>query len=272
MSTPYVSREPGSNPNVSSTPPLRIFVRLGVAALLIVFLAWLLLGALVGAVARQIPDSLEAELGSLFAIEDLQAPDWIPAQQELQGIVDNLATRLPAREFPYRVIVIDDPVANAAAVPGGGILVYSGLLRQAESENEVAMVLAHELAHHAHRDHLEGLGRGLVLAVIVNAVFGSSSGLERLSGVGAQGLALKMNRDDEREADRLGLLLVAEYYGHVGGALDFFLRAGDRPGGRTASWFSTHPLGSNRLDLLYDAIATHGYAVREPEPLVVTMP
>ena len=189
-----------------------------------------------------------------------------------RAIVDDLATPLPAREFGYRVIVIDSPVANAAAVPGGGILIYSGLLRQAKSENEVAMVLAHELAHHAHRDHLEGLGRGLVLAVIMNAVFGSSSGLDRLSGAGAQGLALKMSRDDEREADKLGLLLVDEHYGHVGGALDFFMRVGDQPGGRTASWFGTHPLSSDRLDDLDDAIQTHGYAVRHPAPLMITMP
>ena len=242
------------------------------AALLIVFLAWLVLGALVGVVAHRIPDSLEAELGSLFAIEGLQAEGWITAQQELQRITDSLATQLPLRGFEYRVVVIDDPIANAAAVPGGGILVYSGLLRQAESENEVAMVLAHELAHHVHRDHLEGLGRGLVLAVILNAVFGGSSGLERLSGAGAQGLALKMGRDDEREADQLGLLLVAQHYGHVGGALDFFLRVGDRPGGRAASWFGTHPLSSDRVDRLHDAIETHGYAVRRPAPLMITRP
>jgi predicted Zn-dependent protease len=272
VSAPYVSRDPGSNPNISSTPPLRLFVLLGSGAVVIALVAWLVLGALVGVVARQIPDSLEAELGSLFAIEGMQSEEWITAQRELQRIVDDLAARLPARDFRYRVVVIDDPVANAAAVPGGGILVYSGLLRQAESENELTMVLAHELAHHAHRDHLEGLGRGLVLAVIVNAVFGNSSGLDRLSGAGAQGLALKMSRDDEREADRLGLLLVEEHYGHVGGALDFFLRIGDRPGGRTASWFGTHPLSSDRIDRLYDAIETHGYAVGQPTPLMITMP
>lgn len=272
MSTPYVARDPGSNPNISSTPPLKLFVLLGSGAILIVLIAWLILGALVGVVARQIPDGFESELGALFAIEALQDDDWIPAQLELQHIVDGLAAPLPEREFSYRVIVIDDPVANAAAVPGGGILVYSGLLQQAESENEVAMVLAHELAHHAHRDHLEGLGRGLVLAVIMNAVFGSSSGLERLSGAGAQGLALKMSRDDEREADRLGLLLVEEQYGHVGGALDFFVRDDDRPGGRGASWFRTHPLSSDRIERLHDAIETHGYAVREPTPLMITMP
>jgi Zn-dependent protease with chaperone function len=272
MSTPYVARDPGSNPNISSTPPLKLFAVLGSGALLIVLIAWLILGALVGVVARQVPDSFEAELGSLFAIEVLQDENWSTAQQELQRIVDGLAAQLPLREFKYRVIVIDDPVANAAAVPGGGILVYSGLLRQARSENEVAMVLAHELAHHVHRDHLEGLGRGLVLAVIMHAVLGSSSGLDRLSGAGAQGLALKMSRDDEREADRLGLLLVEEHYGHVGGALDFFLRVGDQPGGRGASWFRTHPLSSDRIDLLHDAIETHGYAVRQPAPLLITMP
>jgi predicted Zn-dependent protease len=272
VSLPYVGKDPGPNPNISTTPSVRLFVVLGASAFAIVLVAWLILGALVGVVARRLPDGFEGRLGSMFAVEALQSDDWLSARAQLQRIVDDMATQLPSREFPYRVVVVDDPAANAAAVPGGAILVYSGLLEQAESENEVAMVLGHELAHHAHRDHLEGLGRRLVLAAVVNAVFGGNTGLNVLGEAGAQGLALKMSRDDERAADRLGLVLVHGRYGHVGGVLDFFRRAGDLPGGRAATWFTTHPLSSDRIERLNEAIQTLDYPVGETTPLHVEFP
>mgnify|MGYP001828061418 CR=1 FL=1 len=272
MSTPYVARDPGPNPNISTTPPLRIFVVLASAALVIVLVAWIVLGALVGVVARSVPDEFEARLGALFMLDAMQDPEWTAARQDLQAMVDDLASQLPERDFRYRVIVHDNPVPNAFAAPGGTIIVHSGLLTFAESENELAMVLGHELAHHVHRDHLEGMGRGLVLAVILNAVLGGNSGLDQLTGAGAQGLALKMSRDDERDADRLGLLLLDGRYGHVGGAMDFFQRIGDQPGGRAATWLSTHPLSSDRIERIRKEIESNHYAVREVTPLKVTMP
>lgn len=272
MNTPYVPRDPGPNPNISTTPPLRIFVILSSAALAIVLVAWIVLGALVGVVARSVPDQFEARLGELFMLESMQDPEWTAARHELQTIVDDLASQLPERSFRYTVIVHENPVPNAFAAPGGTIIVHSGLLTFANSENEVAMVLGHELAHHAHRDHLEGMGRGLVLAAILNAVLGGNSGLDQLTGAGAQGLALKMSRDDEREADRLGLLLLEGRYGHVGGAMDFFERIGDQPGGRPATWIRTHPLSSDRIARIRSEIERNHYAVRDVTPLEVTMP
>ena len=272
MTAPYVAQDPGPNRNVSSVPPLRLFLVLGGAALVIVFVAWLVLGALVGVAARRVPDSFEARLGRLIGVEALQDDAWREARDDLQLLVDDLAGQLPPRDFGYRVVVHEDPVPNAFATPGGMIVVHSGLLRFAESENEVTMVLAHELAHHVHRDHLEGMGRGLVLAVILNAVLGGNSGLDQITGAGAQGLALKMSRDDERDADRLALLLLAGHYGHVGGAMDFFVRIGDQPGGRAATWLGTHPLSSDRVDRILEEIDRNNYPVEATRPLRIDMP
>lgn len=272
MNTPYVPRDPGANPNISTIPPLRLFAILASAALVIVLIAWIVLGAIVGVVARSVPDDVEMRIGNLLMLDTLQAPAWADARHELQEIVDDLAGQLPERGFGYRVIVHENDTPNAFAAPGGAIVVHTGLLEFAGSENEVAMVLAHEIAHHEHRDHLEGMGRSLVLAVILNAVLGGNSGLDQLTGAGAQGLALKMSRDDEREADRLGLLLLDGRYGHVGGAMDFFQRVGDQPGGRPATWLSTHPLSSDRIRRLESEIERNHYAIGETTPLRVTMP
>lgn len=272
MNTPYVARDPGPNPNISSQPPLRLFAILVAAALAVAFLAWLILGSLVSVAARQMPDEVEARIGALMPLDALQDEDWIPAQLELQAMVEDLAGPLPQRSFAYRVVIVEESTPNAFAIPGGGIVVHSGLLREAGSENEVAMVLAHELAHHAHRDHLEGMGRGLVLGLIMNTIFGGDFGLDQLTGAGARGLALKMSRDDERDADRLALLLLDGRYGHVGGATDFFVRMGDQPGGRAASWLTTHPLSSDRVRRVHEEIDGHGYAVAPLSPLRLTMP
>lgn len=272
MNAPYVARDPGPNRNVSSVPPLRLFLVLSAAAVGVVLVAWLALGAMVGVVARQVPDSFEERLGQLLAVEALQSDDWLDARDDLQVIVDDLGAQLPPRDFRYRVVVHDDATPNAFATPGGIIVVNSGLLSFATSENEIAMVLGHELAHHVHRDHLEAMGRGLVLAVVLNAVLGGNSGLDQLTGAGARGLALKMSRDDERDADRLALLLLAGRYGHVAGAMDFFARIGDQPGGRAATWLGTHPLSSERVRRIREEIARNGYTVGEITPLRIGMP
>jgi Zn-dependent protease with chaperone function len=63
-------------------------------------------------------------------------------------------------KFSYKVSVHDQATVNAVALPGGNIIVFKGLLTELKSENEVAMILAHELGHYAHRDHLHGIGQG----------------------------------------------------------------------------------------------------------------
>ena len=269
MTGTYVPRDPGPNPNISDHPPWRLFAVLGAGFVGVVLVLWFVLGAIGGFVARQLPDSLEQKLGSVLAVERMQAtrPELVAARGHLQGIVDRMSEQLPERELPYRVVVIDDPTVNAAAVPGGWILVFRGLLDSVESENELAMILGHELAHHVHRDHLEHMGRRLVVGAALNAVLGGTTGLEGLGQAGIQGLSLKMSRDDEREADALGLELLQATYGHVGGSTDFFERMIRSDSSEALAWLQTHPLSAERVQRLRDLAAERGYPVAGPRPL-----
>ena len=120
----------------------------------------------------------------------------------------------------------DNPTANAMALPGGNIVVYTGLLDRVASENELAFVLAHELGHYAHRDHLRGMGRALVFAVIAGLLFGPDSGTGSLLA-GALGLTeLSFSRRQETRADAFAVAALHCAYGHVGGSTDFFDRIG----------------------------------------------
>ena len=77
--------------------------------------------------------------------------------------------------YEFRVWVADADEVNALALPGQRIVVFRGLLEAVASENELDMVLAHELGHFAGRDHLKGLGRGLVASFLAMTLFGSDS-------------------------------------------------------------------------------------------------
>jgi Zn-dependent protease with chaperone function len=84
-------------------------------------------------------------------------------------MLDGLAEDIPFNEssrqqdMQYKIHIIPDPRINAMALPGGNIVVFSALIKETGSENELAFVLAHELGHFANRDHLRGLGRRLLL-------------------------------------------------------------------------------------------------------------
>ena len=269
MTGNYVARDPGPNPNISSTPPWRAFLVLGAGFLVVLALVWFGLGAVAGAVAKRLPDGFEARLAALTPVEALQSdrPEDRAARDHLQGIVDAMAAQLPTRDFEYRVIVVDDDLVNAAAIPGGSILVFRGLLDAVESENELAMVLGHELAHHVHRDPLERLGRSLVVAVALDAILGGNRGLRALGELSVEGAGLRMSRGDEREADELGLELLVGTYGHAGGSTDFFSRLAGAEGDATVDWLRTHPLSRDRVDRIARTAAERGYRFDPVEAL-----
>ena len=108
--------------------------------------------------------------------------------------------------------------------PEGRLLFYSGLLNQIESENELAMILAHELGHFAKKHHIRGLGRGLVFLMISSVVFGQESAVTAYIGNLFGVLNAHYSREQESEADHFGLNLLVKAYGHAGGANDFFYK------------------------------------------------
>ncbi|MFW6137314.1 MAG: M48 family metalloprotease, partial [Candidatus Aminicenantaceae bacterium] len=108
----------------------------------------------------------------------------------------------------YHFSVLDTPVANAFAVPGGYIYVTRGLLAMMNSEAELAVVIGHELGHVAARHSMRKMSKlmltqvGLVIGSAISETFQDLSGL---ASVGIQLLFLKFSRDDERQADQLGV-------------------------------------------------------------------
>ncbi len=155
-----------------------------------------------------------------------------------------LATRLGKRmNLPDNLITVyisEEAVPNAYATFGGNVVLYRSLLNELPSEEAVAVVLAHEMAHIKHRDPLRGMSRGVLYSAVA-ALFGSETQMHALAGIGS----LKYSRDMERAADSAAIEAVAQEYGSVGGAVQLFdaLEKVQQKyhAGNGIAWLSTHP-------------------------------
>jgi predicted Zn-dependent protease len=159
-------------------------------------------------------------------------------------------------KVPFTIKVINNDEINAFALPGGFFFVNSGLILAADNEAELAGVMAHEIAHVAARHATKTLTRGQLfnLASIPLIFIGGpvAYGVEQAAGLGMPVSLLKFSRDDEREADLLGL----EYQYASGydpaAFVQFFEKLGKEQKhkmGFFAKAFSTHPMTSDRIRL-----------------------
>lgn len=168
-------------------------------------------------------------------------------------IGQNLARNSDVR-VPVTIKIVDDPQVNAFALPGGFVFVHTGLLLKADSEAEVAGVLAHELAHVAARHGTRQASRGQIanLASIPLIFMGGWGGYaaRQAAGLAVPLTFLKYSRNFEREADLLGLQYLYKAGYDPAAMVDFFEKLEamerDKPG-TMAELFRSHPVTSERL-------------------------
>lgn len=152
-------------------------------------------------------------------------------------------------EFTFRVL--DSPVVNAFALPGGYVYVTRGLMAHINNEAQLAVVLGHEIAHVAARHASQQAARQQFaqLGLIAGAIGGELAGLPggdilQLGGQATQLLFLRYGRDNERESDRLGVEYAARKGYAVGEASKFFEsldRIREQSGQSLPTWQSSHP-------------------------------
>ncbi len=256
---------PDDRVNVSNTHPLREALVLVVGLVGVVAVLALGIGLAIDALVPLLPPGLESRLfsPSWFAHEGREdASD--PRRTSVAALLERLAGHWQDNPYALRLAIWEEDRPNALAFPGGLVVVTTGLLDRAGSENELAFVLGHELGHFHNRDHLRGLGRGVAFALIAAAIGGSGAGdAAKLAALSQQLAARGFDRDQERDADRFGLELVAAEYGHVAGALAFFdqLEApDDGVDAWRAAYLSTHPVHDERIEALRDFAAERGFS------------
>jgi predicted Zn-dependent protease len=206
----------------------------------------------VEAAAQQQYLQLRQEANSKHAL----APANHPQQQRLQAIADRLIPftyewNERARAWTWQVSLIGSKELNAFCMPGGKIAFYLGILQTLQlSDDEVAMIMGHEMAH-ALREHArERMGkqtatRGLI--ELGSAVFGlgglARSGLD----IGGQLLTLKYGRDDESEADLVGMELAARAGYNPRAGVSLWQKMAEASKGAPPQFLSTHPSSSTRI-------------------------
>ena len=258
---PYHSPISDRNPEPNNRDLLTLLMFFISVILIIIIVAFTVLNQII----NFIPVELEQKLGSLITSQLNIENNDSPTQVELNKLLDKLEQKLPENTVAkrdYQLIYVPEKTVNALAVPGDIIIVYQGLLEKMDSENELMMVLGHEIGHFANRDHLRKLGNVVLMQLLFSFFFGQADIVS--SGANLTNLIVNSQYSQKQEtaADKFGLELLNQYYGHVAGATDFFeeLKKENQLSNKIA-FFSSHPLPEKRVKQLQKLIKKNNYTL-----------
>jgi beta-barrel assembly-enhancing protease len=203
-------------------------------------------------ITAAIPVSWEILLGQFVQQEFTDGKPVCINPKLIHAIESIMATLTdPIDTLPYRfqVTVVDSPVVNAMAAPGGHVIVFRGLLQDTASPEEFAGVLAHEMQHVLLRHTMHLIVRHVSMAFIIAALSGDASGIVSYALQAAQTLqTLSYSRNAEDQADEQGFLLLQQAGINPEGMLTFFAKLGKaQPGDTVFRYLSTHPATKDRL-------------------------
>ncbi|MFA6212727.1 MAG: M48 family metalloprotease [Candidatus Obscuribacterales bacterium] len=212
----------------------------------------------------------EIALGLQAAPEMAQQYGGQARDSEGQAAVDQigqeLVTKTDANKTPYQYhfhLLADDKTVNAFALPGGQIFITEGLYKNLKTKGELACVLAHEVGHVAARHSAQQLAKqqlsqGLTGAAVIAAYDPNdrNNNAAAMAMLISQVVSMKFGRNDELEADRLGVRF-SQQAGYDPRSMTKVMEILDRLAkSRTPEFFSTHPNPGNRIKKINEEIAT----------------
>ena len=218
-------------------------------------------------VVVRIPVQWEQKLGETV-YQDFLSKETVlkegPAVSAVQEMTQRMTAKIPNNPYTFQVSVVQSPVVNAFALPGGYVVVFTGLMKKAESGEEVAGVLSHELNHVLQRHGMERLVKMMGLAAVVSILVGDQQGLIGLARqLGLELATLKFGREQETEADVTGIRLLADARIAPDGMIRFFERLSEKDKERV-ELFSTHPMSAARAGRLKAELAALPKQTSEP--------
>src|SRR6478735_2766829 len=191
------------------------------------------------------------------------APESHPQLQRLRRIASNLIADAPrwnerAAQWRWEVNLIGSKSVNAFCMPGGKIAFFTGILDKLQlSDDECAMVMGHEMAHalreHARERIAKSQGTGALLSLGA-ALFGLGQLGDLAANVGTQLLSLKFSRDDEVEADLVGLEMAARSAFQPEASVSLWEKMAKAGGSGGPAFLSTHPTGPDRIQRLQENV------------------
>ena len=255
-----------------------------VGILVLIFSAYVFIKTVPSFLADQmvekIPIEWEVTVGQsiLKMLPVAQKPDP-EVLKVLQGTVDFLKQSLPGNPYELKVYVLPVEQVNALALPGGPIVIFEGLIDKAESPEELAGVLAHEIQHILLRHSTRGILRNLAKSMLVTLFLGDvNSVMEGIVQLAGQLETLGLSREMEAEADQKGMELILAANIDPHGMIRIFKKLMQEdfsqkklPKGKPvseendlSSYFSTHPSSQNRLARLEKQMRSHENRIWTP--------
>jgi predicted Zn-dependent protease len=257
----YTPKNLEQNVNVSDPFPVMELIRLLLISLVVISVFYVGLGFAVDWVIPNIPPSVEPTVFKTYVQEFDALPEDSRSGPIARKIVQRLEQHLPNSQYAFNVKVVDDDAVNAVAFPGGNIVVFTGLLREVRSEEELAFILSHEIGHITHRDHLRSMGRVMVFIAFSNIILGPDNTLNKFISKSIKLSELQFSKQQESQADSFGLDLMNKTYHHVGGGISFFERV--LLDGEKSNWvlniLSTHPATGERIEMMRREAAARHY-------------
>lgn len=210
---------------------------------------------------------MERRLGERIMRDIVRDPDYLddaPTLEYMNDFGNGLLAAKPElrgeADFAFSFFVVRDPMLNAFALPGGFIAVHSALLLAAQSESELASVVAHEIGHVAQRHIARQIGQQkqdalipLAGAILAALTVRANPDAATAALIGSEGLAiqrqLNFSREAEREADRVGLQVMRAAGYDTSGMIAFFgrMQTATRAYTDTPAFLNSHPLTTERI-------------------------
>lgn len=178
-----------------------------------------------------------------------------PRQKRLREIAERILPyaerhNADAASWRWEVILVDSRQLNASCMPGGKITFYTGLIEQLKlTDDEIAIVMGHEIAHALLEHARERIAKGQLTsigAIIIGELLGGGIATSALRS-GGNLMTLKFSRDDESEADIIGLDLSARAGYDPRAGISLWRKMGAAAKDSPPGWLSTHPAGEDRI-------------------------
>jgi predicted Zn-dependent protease len=260
---------PGTTVSVAARVPL-LLLALGAIASGAVGVYYWGIPALARRAAEDVPTQWEERIGDA-ALEQLAPPDVRCVGSDQQAVLDQISEKLmqssQPSSFHLRLLIIDHPMVNAFAVPGGRIVIFRGLLERTDRAEELAGVLAHEIQHVLLRHPLQAVFRQLSLQALAAVLAGDSAGMASALGAAGTVGSMRYQRGDEEAADREAVQMLQAARIDPGGLVQMLEKLEDAHNEMPSAlqYLSTHPLTAARIADLEKRIEESD---QEPVPLL----
>jgi len=200
-------------------------------------------------ISRRQEEKIGRVLKKLFTadadiIEDAEA---VSAINEIAGL---LRDNLDSGKYTYRITLVETSEINAFSLPGGYLIIYSGLIDFCETPEELAGVIAHEMGHNENRDVLRRLAKNISVTITLNSIFGGDN--SQLGKILQQVVATKFDRAQEERADAFAVDLMLRCGINPENLADFFERLMEQKPEflNQLDFLMTHPADDKRVEAI----------------------